>query len=48
MSTNAALPLNQWVTIATNLLSASSSFTLTATNAVSPTAPQCFYTLQMQ
>jgi hypothetical protein len=48
MSTNAALPLNQWVPIATNLLSTSGSFTLTATNAVSPTAPQCFYILEMQ
>ena len=48
MSTNAVLPLSQWVPIATNLLSGSGSFTLTATNAVSPDAPQCFYILQVQ
>jgi hypothetical protein len=48
MSTNAALPLSQWGPVATNLLSGSGSFTLTATNAVSPGAPQRFYILQVQ
>jgi hypothetical protein len=48
MCTNLALPLNQWVPVATNQLSASGSFTLTATNAVSPAAPQRFYMLQVQ
>ena len=48
MSTNVSLPLNQWMPIATNLLSGSGSFTLTATNAVSAIAPQRFYLLQLQ
>lgn len=48
MSTNAALPLSQWVPIATNVLSGSGSFTITATNAVSPTASRRFFILQVQ
>jgi hypothetical protein len=48
MSTNVAAPLSQWGPVATNLLSGSGSFTLTATNAVRPGTPRSFYMLQMQ
>ena len=48
MSTNVTLPLNQWAPVATNVLNASGSFTITATNAVNLNVPQCFYILQMQ
>jgi len=44
-STNLALPVSQWTPVATNVLSSSGSFTITATNAVSPGAPQQFYIL---
>jgi hypothetical protein len=46
MTTNLALPKNQWTRIATNVLSATGNFTFTATNAVDLNAPQRFYTLQ--
>jgi len=43
-----ALPLNQWTPVASNVLAGSGNFTISATNAVSPVAPQQFYILQMQ
>ncbi|HEX3717132.1 MAG TPA: choice-of-anchor tandem repeat GloVer-containing protein [Verrucomicrobiae bacterium] len=48
MSASLALPLNQWTPIATNTLTASGAFTITATNAVNPIAPERFYILQMR
>jgi hypothetical protein len=48
MSTNLTLPLNQWTPVATNVPGGNGNFTITATNAVDPNAPQCFYILQMQ
>jgi len=48
MSTNVALPYNQWTPVATNMLNTSGNFSITATNAVNPTVPQSFYILQMQ
>ena len=48
MSTNLVLPLGQWQPVATNLLDASGNFTITATNAVNPLAPQEFFILEMQ
>jgi hypothetical protein len=47
MSTNVALPLNQWTPVATNTLIGSGSFTMTCTNAVSAGTPQQFYILQV-
>jgi hypothetical protein len=47
-ATNLALPKSQWLPITTNVLNASGSFTITATNAVSPNVPQAFYLLQTQ
>ena len=44
-STNVALPRGDWTAIATNLLSGSGNFMLTATNAVNPNAAQEFYIL---
>jgi uncharacterized repeat protein (TIGR03803 family) len=46
MSTNLALPASQWARVATNVLSASGNFTMTATNAVTPSAVQRFYLLE--
>ncbi|SRR6266446_3886385 len=46
MSTDVRLPLNQWTPVATNVLTGSGDFTITATNAVSPGAPQRFFVLQ--
>jgi PKD repeat protein len=46
-STNLALPFNQWTPVATNVINSSGNFTITATNAVNPNLPQCFYILQM-
>ena len=43
MSTN----LNQWTPVATNSLNASGNFTITATNAVNPTALQRFYRMML-
>jgi alpha-tubulin suppressor-like RCC1 family protein len=48
MSTNLALPLSQWQAVATNVLSADGNFSLTATNAAPPGAPQWFYILKAQ
>lgn len=46
MSSNLAQPRNLWTPIATNILAASGNFTITATNAVDPNAPQRFYLLK--
>jgi hypothetical protein len=48
MSPNLALPLSQWTPVATNTLNAEGNFTITATNAVNPNAPQRFYILKVQ
>jgi hypothetical protein len=48
ISTNAALPLGQWQPVATNELNTTGNFSITATNAVDPNAPQRFYILQAQ
>jgi hypothetical protein len=48
MTTNLAQPFNQWTRVATNILSASGNFTITASNSVDPHAPQRSYVLQMQ
>ncbi len=48
MSTNLALPWNQWTRVATNFLSTGGAFTITATNAVVPNAAQAFHILQAQ
>ena len=47
-TTNLALPRNQWLPVATNMLNANGNFTITATNAVTPGVPQSFYLLQTQ
>jgi hypothetical protein len=47
-STDLTQPLSQWQPVATNVLSANGSFTLTAINVVTPDAPQQFYILQAQ
>jgi hypothetical protein len=47
-STNLVLPLNQWLAVATNVVSASGgsdSFTFIGTNAVTSNFPQQFYIL---
>ena len=44
-STNLSLPISQWQTVATNVLSASGSFTVTGTNVVSADDNQQFYIL---
>ena len=44
-STNVALPLSQWTTVATNVLSANGSFTFIGTNVVTPNSPGQFYIL---
>jgi hypothetical protein len=44
-STNVALPLNQWQTVATNVLNANGSFTFIGTNAVTAGDQQQFYIL---
>jgi hypothetical protein len=45
VSTNVALPRNQWAPIATNLFDGSGHFIFT--NAINPNSPQTFYLLQM-
>jgi hypothetical protein len=45
MSTNLTLPSSQWTPVATNVLNAYGDFTIIATNAVDPNAPQRFYRL---
>jgi hypothetical protein len=47
MSTNLTLPASQWTPVATNVLNTSGNFTITATNAVDPNAPQRFYRLEL-
>jgi hypothetical protein len=47
-STNLALPLSQWSSVATNSLFTNGNFTFTATNAVKPRDPCQFYILQLQ
>jgi hypothetical protein len=47
-STNVAVPLNQWLTVTTNILSASGNFTITIANTVAPVIPQQFYILKAQ
>jgi alpha-tubulin suppressor-like RCC1 family protein len=48
MSADALLPLSQWQRVATNTLAATGTFSITATNAVAPNAPQRFYVLLAQ
>jgi hypothetical protein len=48
MGTNLAEPFNQWIPVATNVPGADGNFTITATNAVNPNAPQRFYLLQLR
>jgi hypothetical protein len=47
-STNVALPVSQWLPVATNVLNTSGNFTITATNVVNPSFPQRFYMLRLQ
>lgn len=47
-STNVALPVSQWLPVATNVLNGSGNFTITATNVVNPSFPQRFYILRLQ
>ena len=47
MSTNLSLPLSNWTVLATNVANGG-NFTLTATNAVNPAAPNRFYLLQQR
>lgn len=47
MSASAALPLSQWVLAGTSAPVSNGVFTLTATNAFAPNAPQRFYSLQV-
>ena len=47
MTTNLALPLDQWLPVATNVLNVDGDFTITAINAVNPSVAQRFYTLQL-
>jgi hypothetical protein len=48
-STNAALPLNQWTPVATNVLTANGNFTITVTNAANANTPSPqFFILQTQ
>jgi len=44
-STNVALPLSQWITVATNVVGANGNFTFNGTNAVLPGDQQQFYIL---
>jgi hypothetical protein len=48
MSPNLTLPLSQWTPVATNVLSASGNFTITATNTVTHSVPQRFFILETQ
>lgn len=48
MTTNPGSPLGQWKSVATTVLSNNGPFTITATNAVSPTNRAGFYILQLQ
>jgi autotransporter-associated beta strand protein len=44
-STDVALPLSQWITVATNTVNANGAFTFTGTNVVTPGSQQQFYIL---
>jgi hypothetical protein len=46
-STNLTLPFSQWSLLSTNVLGTGGNFTITATNALIPNAPQQFYILQV-
>jgi hypothetical protein len=48
MNNNAGQALSQWTPVATNVLTADGDFTISATNAVDPSAAQRFYILQLQ
>jgi uncharacterized repeat protein (TIGR03803 family) len=48
MGTNLAEPFNQWTPVATNVPGADGNFSITATNAANPNAPQRFYILQLR
>jgi uncharacterized repeat protein (TIGR03803 family) len=47
-SSNMSVPPRLWLPVATNILTDGGNFTITVTNAVSPTASQQFYLLQTQ
>jgi BspA type Leucine rich repeat region (6 copies)/PKD domain len=47
-STNVALPLNQWLPVAANLLGANGNFTMTVSNSFNSAIPQQFYILKTQ
>jgi hypothetical protein len=47
-STNLAMPLSQWMPVATNMLSASGDFTITAIGTVNRNDASRFFTLQLQ
>jgi alpha-tubulin suppressor-like RCC1 family protein len=47
-STNLALPLTNWTSVATTVLGASEPFFLTATNAMNPNLPRRFFRLRLQ
>lgn len=47
-STNAALPINQWIPVTTNLLGSNGVFSLTGTNVISPNTPRQYFILQMR
>ncbi len=48
LGTNLAEPLSQWTPVATNVPGADGNFSITATNAVAPNAPQRYYILQLR
>jgi uncharacterized repeat protein (TIGR03803 family) len=48
MSTNVALPLTEWLPVATNVLATNGSFTIAVTNAAAPAPSQHFYILRAQ
>jgi hypothetical protein len=47
-STNVTLPLNQWLPVTTNVLSANGNFIITVSNSFSRARPQQFYILKTQ
>jgi hypothetical protein len=47
-STNLTSPLNQWLTVSSNVLAATGNFTLTATNGFASQNPRQFYILRVQ
>jgi len=48
MNTNLGQPLNQWAPVATNVLGTDGDFSIVATQAAAPNAPQHFYILQVK